>query len=233
MNLPVCITRILIVVILFAKSGTQIFGQTGLLTEKVNLQAKESMPEKMYVHLDRPTYLVGETLWFNMWVTDEHLHPAGLSSIGYLEVVNAGGQAVIQAKIKLEQGRGSGSIRIPADIASGSYLVRGYTNWMKNFPEGHFFETSVFLINPFLPLTPTVPEDRSADYRPDLQFFPEGGYALAGIENKIAFKAQSPEGKGFDFTGRIVDAAGRIVAEFRPRVHGIGHFFFTPEKGKS
>lgn len=203
------------------------------VSESVNRAIAVYQPEKVYLHLDRPAYLVGETIWFRMWVTDESLVPADLSKIGYLEVIGSENQAVIQAKVSLKNGRGEGAVLIPADLPSGNYLVRGYTAWMKNFSEAHFFETTLCLVNPFSPLPPPLPVQAAERSAPDLQFFPEGGSALAGVENKIAFKAQGADGRGVNFTGRLLDQDGRAVAEFRPLMHGIGHFLFSPEKGRT
>lgn len=203
------------------------------LSESMSRRIADYQPEKAYLHLDRPAYLVGETLWFKMWVTDENLIPADLSKIGYLEVIGSENQAVIQAKVELKNGSGSGAVSIPTDLPSGNYLVRGYTAWMKNFSDAHFFETTLCLINPFSPLPASVP-DKAAGYPgPVLQFFPEGGSALPGIENKIAFKAQGPDGSGLNFTGKLLDQNGHTAAEFKSLVRGIGHFLFNPEKGRT
>lgn len=205
----------------------------GPVSESINRRIADYQPEKAYLHLDRPVYMVGETLWFKMWVTDENLIPADLSKIGYLEVIGIENQAVIQAKVALKNGRGSGAVPIPTDLPSGNYLVRGYTTWMKNFSEAHFFETTLCLINPFSPLPASLPGRTAETSGPDLQFFPEGGSALPGIENKIAFKAQGPDGRGVNFTGKLLDQNGQTAAEFKPLVHGIGHFLFIPEKGRT
>lgn len=186
--------------------------------------------EKIYVHLDRPTYLVGETAWFKISLTDEKLRPSDLSSIAYLEFIGADQRAAIQEKIELKNGKGSGAVPIPADLPSGYYQVRSYTNWMKNF--AHSFETTVCIINPFQPRDPSPPETRE-EKTVDVRFFPEGGQALTGLPHKYAFKAQQNDGTGIDFKGRIVDETGKVVARFAPLLHGIGHFIFQPEAAKT
>ncbi len=233
MKLPRYISFLIIAVILAAAFPRRTLCQQAPspVSESISRRIADYQPEKAYIHLDRPTYLVGETLWFKMWVTDENLIPANLSRIGYLEVINGENQAVIQAKVTLENGRGSGAIPIPTDLPSGNYLVRGYTAWMKNFSGAHFFETTLCLINPFSPLPVSAPDNTTGSSGPALQFFPEGGSALPGIENKIAFKAQGPDGRGFNFTGKLLDQNGHTAAEFKPLVHGIGHFLFNPRKG--
>ncbi len=53
--------------------------------------------------------------------------------------MNADNTAVLQAKVHLENGCGNGSFFIPTTINSGSYILRAYTSWMKNFDENYFF----------------------------------------------------------------------------------------------
>jgi TonB-dependent SusC/RagA subfamily outer membrane receptor len=57
-----------------------------------------------------------------------------------------------------------------------------------------------------------------------LQFFPEGGYALANTNARIAFKALNEFGKGADVSGSIVDANDRVVTTFESFHMGMGAF---------
>lgn len=67
----------------------------------------------------------------------------------------------------------------------------------------------------------------------DLQFFPEGGNMVAGIEGKVAFKAINTKGLGVEVKGSIVDGAGKEVAQFNSQHLGMGTFTFTPEANQS
>jgi hypothetical protein len=46
----------------------------------------------------------------------------------------------------------------------------------------------------------------------DVEFFPEGGDLVAGPSNRLYFQARTPLGKPAEMKGRIVDAAGKVVA---------------------
>ncbi len=200
-------------------------------TGKITAYAQKAAAEKLYLHLDRPLYLVGETLWFKVYYTDEQHRLADLSKVAYLEILDNDNNTVVQAKVSLKEGIGSGAIQLPTTAASGNYLVRAYTNWMKNFSPEHFFETGVTLINPFLPAD--APADMLPVANTVIGFFPEGGALVAGLENKVAFRAVDSQGKGLVFQGKIYNQRRELVTSFTPRQYGLGHFLLKPVSGDS
>lgn len=66
----------------------------------------------------------------------------------------------------------------------------------------------------------------------DLQFLPEGGRWVAGLPNRMAFKAVATDGKGVNVSGDIIDDAGEEVTTFVSTHRGMGTVFLAPEKGK-
>lgn len=67
----------------------------------------------------------------------------------------------------------------------------------------------------------------------DVQFLPEGGSLVNGIENNIAFKAINRYGRGIDVQGNVKDSKGAIVCSFTSTHLGMGKFTFIPESGSS
>jgi len=65
----------------------------------------------------------------------------------------------------------------------------------------------------------------------DLQFFPEGGYLINGLNSVVAFKALRSDGLGVNFKGKISDQAGEIIANINSSHLGMGSFNFTPKAG--
>ncbi len=63
----------------------------------------------------------------------------------------------------------------------------------------------------------------------DLQFFPESGNAIIGIENQIAFKAINEFGKPADISGEILDTKGQVITKFQSYHDGMGSFLLTPK----
>src|SRR6266404_5813956 len=108
-----------------------------------------------------------------------------------------------EGEISMKEGMGNGSFIIPASIASGNYLLRAYTNWMKNNDPAFFFEKTLTIINSLKKPDWASIEKTGDAY--DVQFLPEGGQLVTGIESRIAFKAVDKNGKGINCKGYILD----------------------------
>ncbi len=67
----------------------------------------------------------------------------------------------------------------------------------------------------------------------DIQFLPEGGYLINGIENNVAFIAIDKSGHGTNIQGFLKDNKGDTVCLFRSTHLGMGKFEFIPETGLS
>lgn len=189
------------------------------------------LQEKIYLHVDRPHYVTGETLWFKIYYTDGVRHrPLQLSRVCYVEVVDELGTSVLQTKVRIQKGGGSGSLFIPATMNAGNYTVRAYTNWMKNSSAEYFFHTAITIINPFR--TPDIVKPAVAK-QPDAQFFPEGGNLVSGLTSKVGFRVINEAGNGIEFSGAVVSAANDTLVRFKPLHAGIGNFSFTPQAGQT
>ncbi|WPU94668.1 hypothetical protein SNE25_03925 [Mucilaginibacter sabulilitoris] len=183
--------------------------------------------EKIFVHTDKSAYLPGEILWFKIYDVDaSHHKPLDLSKVVYVDVLDNNNNAVLQAKIAMKNGIGSGSLYIPVSLSNGNYKFRAYTNWMKNFSPDYYFEKNILIVNPLK--SPDAPlKETVVSY--DVQFFPEGGNLVAGIMSKVAFKVTASDGKGLSvYTGAVIDQHNDTVAHFRPLKFGMGNFIFTP-----
>lgn len=210
--------------------GTQVaYGQSdslSTLARQFNAYSQQALPEKLYLHLDRPLYLSGEILWFKINAVDGTNHkPLPLSKVAYVEVLDKEQRPVLQTKVQLLQAKGQGSLVLPASLASGNYTVRAYTSWMKNFPADYFFHSTVTILNTRASLGLKTAKD-SAAY--SVQFFPEGGNLVKGVASKVAFKITDKAGRGLAATGTLLDQQGKVVQSFTTLKYGLGHFTFTP-----
>ncbi|MDQ6478573.1 hypothetical protein [Dyadobacter sp. LHD-138] len=202
------------------------------IVQKFQLYSQQAVQEKLYLHLDRSFYLVGETLWFKAYNLHGGTHRfIDLSKIAYLEVMDKDLNAVAQTKFSLLDGKGNGSLVLPSSVVSGNYKVRCYTNWMKNFSSDFFFETSISVVNPFVKFDPDPDEKREVIY--DIQFFPEGGHLVRNIESKVGFRGIANDGKGINFKGFLVDQNNDTIVRFEPKKFGIGNFTFKPVAGET
>ena len=194
--------------------------------KKFQSYGSKALQEKLFLHTDKDFYVAGEILWFKIYYADGAFHkPIQLSKIAYVEILNTVGKAELQAKISLEPGQSKGSFYLPVALNSGNYTVRAYTNWMKNFDAGYFFEKKIAIINTLRNSELPAHKD-SVSFAID--FFPEGGNLVSDVPCKIGFRATDTKGKGVDFLGFVINDAGDTVTRFTPFKFGIGNFLFKP-----
>nr|WP_294946667.1 hypothetical protein [uncultured Mucilaginibacter sp.] len=205
------------------------FAQTlPAVQEGLKNYSQTTLQEKVFVHTDRATYMTGEIIWFKLYTVNAATNkPLNMSKVGYVEVLDAKQNAILQAKITMKDGSGDGSFYVPVTVGNGNYRLRAYTNWMKNFSPAYYFEKTITIINP--QIIPAAPAKNKAD--DDVRFFPEGGNLVAGLPCNVAFKATGTDGKGVDVKGAVIDQKNDTVARFASLKFGMGHFMFTPVLG--
>jgi len=191
-----------------------------------------TLQEKLFVHTDKNAYSAGELIWFKIYAVDGANHkPLDLSKVVYVEVLDNNHNAVIQAKIGMKNGSGSGSIYIPVTVTSGNFVLRAYSSWMKNFSPDGYFHKKLVIINPLRSPDQQAKTIPAPNY--DVQFFPEGGNLVNGITSVVGFKVNDQYGKSTDFKGIILDKNNDTVARFASLKFGIGHFEFKPDQNNA
>lgn len=182
--------------------------------------------EKVFVHTDRDVFAAGQTLWFKAYVTLDG-RPTSLSKQLYVDLVNSQGQLVAKRMIRADDGSGHGEILLKDSLPSGTYTINAYTLWMLNFP-GFIFKKHIAVHNLGEKKTKGAP---SAEF--SVQFLPEGGQLVAGLESRVAFKATNASGVPLSIKGNVLDSKKNTVATLTTTHDGMGMFTFTPAAGES
>lgn len=105
--------------------------------------------EKVYLHLDKPYYAAGDTIWLKAYVTIDKHQPSGLSNIVYIDITNSQDSVSAFIKLPVVNGIASGSIPLPSvDFKQGNYHLRAYTAWMRNSDPDYFFNKNLIIANP-------------------------------------------------------------------------------------
>ncbi len=307
------------------------YGQT--ITNKVlkdDVTALQDMKarlpvEKLYLQTDKPYYNTGDTIRFKAYLLNaDFLVPSIRSGLLYVELDDVNGKAVKQIMVPVNAGLAWGDL-VPdeKEIREGSFTLRAYTNWMRNFGEDYIFKKNIYisaisgtttlvktvfkadsaagknkvaaglyftsLDNNALILkdiklrvtdgrrtlardkvttgfdgglkvnfdladktdlknlvikaqrtgtgsdtsTLTIPVNINRPEKTDLQFMPEGGNLLAGINTKVGFKAIGEDGKGLALTGKIYNSKQQEITAFKTLHAGMGSFELTPQAGES
>lgn len=211
------------------------FTNIGDISEKIITQlsryVRENPQEKVYLHLDKPYYMAGETMWYKGYLFDAMGHGVdSFSRVLYVDLVDAAeGKVLIHNTLKCVSGMTDGSFKLPDSLSEKTYTVRAYTNYMRNFSEDWFFQKPVKIWQ--------GKGNRSAEYKQladvaDCTFFPEGGYSINGLESRVAFKAVNIAGKGLDVEGVLFENEKDTVLAFKSMHAGMGYFYYAPKLGK-
>jgi hypothetical protein len=209
----------------------------------VQKQASDFPYEKAYLHMDKPRYVAGDTIWFKSYTVIGADHRLSvLSGILNVELINDRNTIVQSIKLALFSGLAYGDFALPDTLLAGRYRVRAWTNWMRNAGTEYFFDEPVFIGNTNTPTVfnragykkPVTEETATpSSTHTDIQFFPEGGYLVNGVASKVAFKATGDGGLGTAVKGVITDEQGNEIAPFSSTYLGMGAFLFAPQNGKT
>ncbi|MCQ2064290.1 MAG: hypothetical protein MJY66_00340 [Bacteroidaceae bacterium] len=223
-------------------------------------QFNELFPqEKVYLQFDNTAYFQGETIWFKAFVTRASDMSHAPSKVLYVDLVSPNGVVLQQQKLKIAGGQADGCISLmdaSTDQArelrgirpypSGYYEIRAYTQYMLNFDEEILFSR-------VLPVYQTP--DKEGDYtdpdlapeskiesqnRPDaerlhdvnVQFYPEGGHTVRGLQSRVAFKATDGHGQGLEGTLTLTCDDGLQVSA-KSGHEGMGSFMFHAGSGRT
>lgn len=186
--------------------------------------------EKAYLHLDKPYYMAGETVWFKAYLVESaSLMPDTVSIPLYVELIdNKKGKLIDKKILKLEGGSGFADFALPDTLNAGYYRIRAYTKWMLNFDESLIFSKDFKVFKPNQTDEPIKLNSQEIDFR----FFPEGGNLVEGIESRLAYKAVDALGNGLDVTGIVMSEKGDTIINFESEHLGMGVFNFKPEVGE-
>ncbi len=202
---------------------------------RINAQAATAAgtdyQERVYVRTDKPQYLAGEIIWFQVYGMEALSYkPSGLSKVAYVELLDRNSKPVLQAKVSLSKRGGEGSFYLPTNLRTDHYLLRAYTSLMRNEKTPHFYETPIGVTNT-VSITPTA--DRIDSLSAAIDFYPEGGQLLQGYQSTIAFKVTGKDGRGANATGVLLNAKGDTLTQFQTHRFGIGRFSFTPQANET
>lgn len=118
------------------------------LQTQAQTAANNLLFEKVYIHTDREHYAAGEDIWFKAYLVNAQLNTLINSSNNlYVELISTEAKIAERKVIRLDQGLGHGDFHLGDSIQGGTYSLRAYTNWMRNFGEKFIFEKEIQVYN--------------------------------------------------------------------------------------
>jgi hypothetical protein len=183
--------------------------------------------EKTYLHYDKSTYAAGETIWYKAYIMNG-IYASDESKTFYVDWTDDKGKLLSHSILPVVYATAVGQFDIPGDY-KGRYLhVKAYTKWMLNFDSSFLYNKDIRILS-----KTSSPSPVKNAIIPSLQFFPEGGDAVEGVSNKIAFKANDQWGRPIKIKGIIQDNKGVKIDSIHIIHDGMGYFFIFPKPDES
>lgn len=189
---------------------------------------KKAPLEKVWLHLDRENYVAGETAWFKAYLFSDY-RPDTLSSVLYVELIGENDKLISRGVFPVLIGAAWGQVEIPDTLQTGVYLLRAYTPTMLNNGVEYIFCKRISLQG----RKTTGVKAALTENKLLVDFFPEGGNLITGLNNTIAFKATDAAGRPVDISGRVVNSRGEQIAILNSYHDGMGLFEINPVIGET
>ena len=118
------------------------------LVKKIGNYNTANPAEKVFLHLDKPYYSTDDTVWFKGYLMSPAITYSPLSSRLYIELLNDSNAVIKRFVFPVGLGLTWGSIPLNSNLVhEGTYTLRAYTNWMRNFGDDYFFKQSFYVNN--------------------------------------------------------------------------------------
>lgn len=128
---------------------TTAFSQQVAINAIQKEKALQTPKELLWLTINKTTFFPSEYLYFNGYLLDaENLKASTVSQSIYIRLVAADESYSKIKRVSLRDGFGSGDWFISSDLATGSYTLQAYSQWMLNWPES-IFEQEIHIINPY------------------------------------------------------------------------------------
>ncbi|MGY5353953.1 hypothetical protein [Wenyingzhuangia sp. IMCC45467] len=227
----------LITTLIFSVLSFTIYIQTNfseIIQHKLEDYNQNKTPEKVYIHTDKPFYALDDDIWFTAYLVNGITHQkTEKSKILHVELINPKDSIVAHRKLYVNEISVAGDIKIESYWQPGQYLLRGYTQYMRNQDEGYFFQKEIPIYNiqkdsiakKNILVNSKQTNNLKTLTKPELSFYPEGGYIINNLPNRIAFKVNN----NLDFKGILKNENGTEITEIKTIDFGLGNFVLNPK----
>jgi len=201
----------------------------GFISDGVLAQgAGPELQEKVIISINKSFFLAGEKILCSVYTRDAWLHkPLSISRVVTIEVLDGSDRPVTRGKYSLNDGKGAAIISLPRSLVSGVYTIRAYTNWMRNHAPSLYYHRNITIIDPqrVIYTDPLGPE-----FPLELNFVPEGGNFVLGLENHMVVKASDSFGRPVPGTGWLITGSGDTLRQVEVNSNGYSDLRFSPQR---
>jgi hypothetical protein len=187
--------------------------------------------QRIFMSIDKSIYTNGESIWLKAFLVNSISQKINTKSkYLFVDLVNDKDSVIkiiiLDAFIK----QLNSSIFIPGSISTGYYWLRAYTREMADNDTNNICVKPIYIVNRsnennyIKPIRKPV----SKDTMPGVDFFPEGGSIITGINSTVAVHVSHLHGVPVITEGFIKNDHDAIVSRFVTNGSGYSKFDFEP-----
>jgi hypothetical protein len=217
----ICVLTVWIVSGFVTLEGDEVIS---VLKERIALQNRTMLRAKLDLLFHQPRYSPGDTAFVRtLYLGAADLKPIAGRELVYVELHDQNGSVVLNEHFVLKNGWSSNKLAIPENLAPGIYVVVAYTDWMKNE------DSSLFYRQDFLVTGPNAIQKEEITGNASLEFYPEGGKLVAGIENFMTVRRRGSR----DNATVVLKEGEEEIARTNCDRNDLLTFRFTPQPGRT
>lgn len=232
-SLPFCFLFLCV----FKLFGQQVNTSADTLAMRLNRYTEQSSLNSVYLRTSKGVFEVHEDVWFKAYVLDaKSLRLSDLDKTLYVQLSRAGSEQVVwREKYPVLTGIVEGHLYLDSLVAEGDYILEAYSAHSFQ-PKSSFFYASqpiriIKNLNSLMEKKESAAVSADVANKIQLNILPEGGQLVAGVTNRIAFKAVNHKGEPIHVTGTLVGDSNPIK-KFESTHAGMGAFLLKPDPGK-
>ena len=200
-------------------------------TEEALSTYHEKPRESIFLHFNKTDYVQGEEIWFSGYVFNRKTKkPFKETTNIYVGIYDSIGNQLDKRLFLGRDGYLKGNFFLDSTYVAGNYYLKAQTNWMRNFKEDDSFVQKIKVLTTTSQLSgeDSMPETMSYD----VQFLPEGGNLVEGLENNVGVKIINQFGYGVKVNEiSVFDSRGNLVSKVETSQLGMSKFGIKPLKG--
>ncbi len=128
--------------------------------------------ERVYVHFDKLAYIAGESLKYKVYMLNGVSHDsAPCSKIMYFSLTDVYNKVHASWRLNLTRHYATGRYTLPAELKAGIYILKTYTNQMRNDAANKVFSQNILVMS----LSEANPDTIMVPRQPDNSGMPDPG----------------------------------------------------------
>lgn len=189
--------------------------------------------ENIHVQFNKTIFLNGEDIPFKGYVFSKFYNLPNIYTTNVQLVIYNEQHEVVQKELLYSTaGFFEGVIHLDEKFKTGKYYFHFFTNWMNNFVEDDSFIQIIEVIS--YKESYSLKSNEANEDNATVNFYPESGRLIDGINNRIGIKIVDCHQKGIEINnGIIVDSRSTIITNFRTNKMGFGNFYYIPNSNET